>query len=55
MKPQKFFNFVLPFDIYQQLKQLSMDRDESIAALIRESIDLLFDKKDTVEGGNKNR
>ncbi len=52
MKPQKFFNFVLPFDIYQELKQLSMDKGESIAALVRQSIGMLLDEIRATKGDN---
>ncbi len=38
MRPSKFFNFVLPYETYQELKQISIESEKPIAEIVREGI-----------------
>ncbi len=38
----KFFNFIVPFETYEKLKDISTRNDISIANLIRRGIDLFL-------------
>jgi len=46
----RFFNLLLPFKTYEELKLLSVKTDRSVAAIVRQAISLLLDKMDTTNG-----
>jgi hypothetical protein len=46
MKPNKFFNFILPFDTYRKLRMIAIEREISIAELIRQGIEFLLKNAD---------
>jgi hypothetical protein len=48
----RFFNLLLPFKAYKELKLLSVETDRSIAEIVRQAISLMLDKIDTTKGRN---
>jgi predicted DNA-binding protein len=42
MKPIKFFNFMLPYETYQELKRLSIESEKSIAEIVRHGINRIL-------------
>jgi len=54
MRPSKFFNFVLPYETYQELKQLSIESEKPIAEIVRQGIGLVLKKPSCTCEGAKN-
>lgn len=50
----RFFNLLLPFKVYEELKLLSIETDRSIAEIVRQAIRLLLEKTKSAEGINPN-
>ncbi len=48
----RFFNLLLPFKTYEELKILSTKTDKSIAAIVRQAIGLLLEKINDTKGSN---
>jgi predicted DNA-binding protein len=48
----RFYNLLLPFKTYEELKRLSVETDKSVAEIVRQAIGLLLDKVDTTKGRN---
>jgi predicted DNA-binding protein len=46
----RFFNLLLPFKVYEELKRLSVETDKSIAEIVRQAVNLFLDKIKTSEG-----
>jgi len=46
----RFFNLLLPFNVYEELKRLSVETDKSIAEIVRQAVNLFLDKIKTSEG-----
>lgn len=42
MGATKFFNMMLPFETYQDLKRISIRQERPISAIIRQGIDLVL-------------
>ncbi len=42
MRPVKFFNFVMPYEVYQELKTISIKRETPIAEIVREGINRIL-------------
>lgn len=54
MRPIKFFNFALPYEMYQELKQISIESEKPIAEIVRQGIDLILKKPSCTCEGVKN-
>lgn len=52
-EPCRFFNFQIPYKIYEQLQILSNRNDCSVAEIVRQAINLLLDKLNTNKTRNK--
>lgn len=50
----RFFNLLLPFKVYEELKLLSVETDRSVAEIVRQAISLLLEKTKNTEGINSN-
>ena len=46
----RFFNLLLPFNVYEELKRLSVETDKSIAEIVRQAVNLFLDKIKISEG-----
>lgn len=42
MRAIKFFNFAMPYEVYQELKTISIKRETPIAEIVREGINLVL-------------
>ena len=42
MRPIKFFNFALPYEMYEKLRRLSIESEKPIAEIVRQGIDLVL-------------
>ncbi len=42
MEPVKFFNFAMPFEMYQKLKRISIESELPIAALVRQGVEYVL-------------
>lgn len=54
MRPIKFFNFALPYETYQELKQISIESEKPIAEIVRQGIGLVLKKPSCTCEGVKN-
>jgi predicted DNA-binding protein len=52
-EPSRFFNFQMPYKIYEQLQILSIRNDCSVAEIVRQAINLLLNKLNTNKMRNK--
>ncbi len=52
-EPSRFFNFQMPYKIYEQLQILSNRNDCSVAEIVRQAIGLLLDKINANKTRNK--
>jgi predicted DNA-binding protein len=50
----RFFNLLLPFKVYEELKLLSVETDRSVAEIVRQAISLLLEKTKNAGGINPN-
>ncbi len=42
MKPVKFFNFAMPFEMYQKLKRISIESERPLAEIVRLGIEYVL-------------
>jgi len=54
MRPIKFFNFALPFETYQELKQISIESEKPIAEIVRQGINRILKNPTCKCSGEKN-
>ena len=54
MKPVKFFNFAMPYETYQELKQISIESEKPIAEIVRHGIDRVLKNPSCKCEGAKN-
>jgi hypothetical protein len=45
MKPRKYFNLVLPIEVYRELKKTAYETGQSMGGLMRQGIDLVLKNK----------
>lgn len=51
MKPSKFFNFALPFETYQKLRLIAIEKEMPIAELVRQGIGYLLKNTTKIKAG----